>query len=138
MYGLKCDNCGTTAVIDCNCPQQVREARAAGSSLPHVDQCPMSSNLGNLLVCKSGTDCCQEDHDHDAAANACPADHSAEPCPDPAGCGVDGHGRGENPDAECQGGHHAKGVSGCTVCRPMTIIAFGPDSFLDLLAPQKG
>jgi hypothetical protein len=56
-------------------------------------------NAHLALVCK----CCPDDHDHGAAANACPGaggiGHNGTPC------GV--------------------GVPGCTVCRPLIYKGFG-------------
>ncbi len=60
--------------------------------------------------------CCPEDHDHDAAANACTGGHETAECPAGPGCLVL-TAAGE----DCPGGHCAKGVDGCTVCRPVTI-----------------
>jgi hypothetical protein len=84
-------------------------------------------------------DCCHDNHDHAAAANACPGGHDDEPCPEPETCKVwkgaiaDAHHplfkAGSHPlfsgntVPECPGGHCHKDVAGCTVCRPLIITA---------------
>jgi hypothetical protein len=81
--------------------------------------------------------CCHIAHDHAAAANGCSGDHAGAACPNPAWeCRV---WRGAIADAfhplsdgthplyegnvppPCPGGHCAKGVAGCTVCRPLIV-----------------
>jgi hypothetical protein len=42
------------------------------------------SNIGAAVTCIPGKGCCEQQHDHDAAANACPGNHG--PCSDPAAC----------------------------------------------------
>jgi hypothetical protein len=123
MFTLTCDGvCGTTAYADCQCPDGY-DPRTAG----HLPGCQMV-NLGALVVCPADSDCCQEDHDHDAAGNACTADHPAGSCPAPAACKLWANVRShhEDPDAaglpvSCPGGHCGKGVPDCTVCRPITV-----------------
>jgi hypothetical protein len=68
------------------------------------------------LACPPGSDCCQEDHHHGDAANSCAGGHGA--CPAPAACPVWG-----DQEGDCPGGHCGLGVDGCTVCRPITILA---------------
>lgn len=71
------------------------------------------SNPDAFLTCS----CCPEPHDHAAAANACPQGHDGAECPTGAACLV------VTPEGEdCPGGHCAKGVDGCTVCRPVTVM----------------
>jgi hypothetical protein len=91
--------------------------------------------------------CCPIDHDHAAAANACPGGHDGQPCPHDAGAcpmwkGVQAAvaSAGHTPEkvaqtlgvpvevlqGDCPGGHCAKGVDGCTVCRPLTITLLAP------------
>lgn len=54
--------------------------------------------------------------DHAAMANSCSGQHDGSACPDGTNCIV------LTPLGEdCPGGHCAKGVEGCTVCRPITI-----------------
>jgi hypothetical protein len=104
------------------------------------------SNLDANVTCVPGYGCCAEDHDHAAAANACPgfltqdqlragavAGHPGEACTivhphDPATCKVclDPAAGEHGPEVgngghECAGGHCGPKVSGCTVCRPITI-----------------
>jgi hypothetical protein len=75
--------------------------------------------------------CCPEDHDHDAAANSCDGitgAHDGQPCPKDRLCTV------YTPAGDpCPGGHCAKGVSGCSVCRPLVITAM-PGSGTAVLA----
>lgn len=65
--------------------------------------------------------CCPEDHDHNAAAAACPGanlNHADVPCneDDPVhGCHVTPAGE------DCPGGHCGLRIDGCTVCRPVHI-----------------
>jgi hypothetical protein len=42
------------------------------------------NNLTANLSCPESAGCCQQDHDHEAAANACPGGHGA--CPEPSTC----------------------------------------------------
>ena len=70
------------------------------------------------LTCPPGSACCQEDHDHAAAADSCTSAHEGHDCPDPATCG-------SFPDVDgCPGGHHGYGVTDCTVCKPLIIAAW--------------
>jgi len=79
------------------------------------------------LACPPGSGCCEQDHDHDAAANACPGGHGACPSPDncPVWLGMQPH--LENSNARdlsagpCKGGHCGLGVKNCSVCRPLKI-----------------
>lgn len=65
--------------------------------------------------------CCPLNHHHGQAANACPGagiNHTGADCPEnePENCTV------LTPvGVDCPGGHCGLGVSGCTVCRPITI-----------------
>lgn len=71
--------------------------------------------------------CCPQAHDHAAAANACPRGHEGQPCPHPEGkCTAVPAGQA------CPGGHCGLGVAGCTVCRPVTVIALGDSARLAL------
>jgi hypothetical protein len=123
MFTLSCDGgCGTIAYADCSCPEGY-DPHTAG----HLPNCQMV-NLDALVVCPPASDCCKEDHDHAAVANACEAAHTT-PCVDPLACklwaNVLSH---QDPDvpndlpASCPGGHCGVGVPGCTVCRPITVI----------------
>jgi hypothetical protein len=79
-----------------------------------------SSSPDAALTCS----CCPEQHDHAAAANACPGSHP--PCPDTESCvfhGLEeGHPRtGDGALAgHCWTGYGTK-PDGCTVCRPVAI-----------------
>jgi hypothetical protein len=121
---LICKGCGTVAYADCSCPDGY-DPHTAG----HLPGCAMG-DLDGQVVC-TGSGCCQEDHDHAATANACPAKggHPAGSCPNPSSCELWTNVRShhEDPDADglpvsCPGGHCGFGVPGCTVCRPITII----------------
>ena len=79
------------------------------------------------LSCPPGSGCCEEDHHHGRAANSCPGGHGACPVPDscPVWLGMQPH-LPESPLKDtsagpCPGGHCGAGVSGCVVCRPVTI-----------------
>jgi hypothetical protein len=61
----------------------------------HLRECAMADLGANVKCDGSSSDCCTEDHSHDQVANACDADHET----------------------------HGKGVKGCAVCRPVTIVA---------------
>lgn len=126
MLHVQCPGCLTDAYIECDgCPDSLL---ASGT---HLDACRMT-NLDLQVTCPPGGSCCQEDHDHGAAANACPRDHT-DPCPEPASCKVwAGMKAAVHPDAEppphlahltgdCPGGHCHKDIPGCTVCRPLII-----------------
>jgi len=79
------------------------------------------------LVCPPESDCCQEDHHHGQAANACTSGHGA--CPNPDNCavwlGMQPHQENSNQrdttTGPCPGNHCGVGVDGCTVCRPLKI-----------------
>ena len=62
--------------------------------------------------------CCPLDHDHDAAANACPGSHP--PCPDGDTCVYSAAEGGHPPGGHCWTGYGTK-PDGCTVCRPIVI-----------------
>jgi hypothetical protein len=105
---LTCNGCKTSSVASCDCPTPEE----------HLEGCPFN-DFGAALRCPPGSGCCAEDHSHDAAANACPgagSGHAGAACPAPDSCiAVTPAGQA------CPGGHCAKGVPGCTVCRPITI-----------------
>jgi hypothetical protein len=115
---LTCNGCKATAVVSCpGCPPG-----------GHLEDCAFR-DLGAALSCPAGSGCCAEGHSHDAAANACPGAGTGHPgaaCPHPesADC-IAVTPRGE----PCPGGHCARGVPGCTVCRPITV------TILDLDVP---
>jgi hypothetical protein len=112
--------CGAWAVIDCSCPPG-EPARG-----PHLEACPLA-DIDSQVTCLPGYGCCQEDHHHGEAANACPGGHGE--CLTPAACATWHGGMGQPEDTPCPGGHCGMGVDGCTVCRPLTIT---------ILAPQPG
>jgi hypothetical protein len=139
MFIVRCDGCGAETITGCACPPEMANVPA------HVADCPML-DLGAQVTCPPDSGCCQKPHSHDQAANACAVDHTGQPCPhpDPLACptfrsgpgkGGPGTGISCDPDAHaagqhtacpahgdgCPGGHHAKGVEGCAVCRPVTI-----------------
>jgi hypothetical protein len=125
LIQLFCPGCQTQVFLDCTCPPG--HALNVGA---HHPECALA-NPDASLVCAADSDCCSEDHDHAAAANACPGDHDGEPCPDEMKCRV---WRGGAPDVlhpqfdpatgvpPCPGGHCHKDVKGCTVCRPLMIV----------------
>jgi len=97
------------------------------------------ANPDAAVACPPDSDCCHENHDHAAAANACPGNHADAECPEPKNCRV---WKGATADAkhplfvagshplfkgsdpgDCPGGHCHKDVQGCTVCRPLIITA---------------
>lgn len=138
---LQCQGCGSATTVDCTCPPEL-------ANLPlHMPDCPLT-DLDANLACKPGAGCCSDDHgglSHGAWANACPADHAGQPCPAPDTCTVwAGMVRdaaaldpanpvhaairaqleqmyGRPITGPCPGGHHAQGVAGCQVCRPITV-----------------
>ncbi len=79
-------NCGTSAYAEClpGC-DAVPGAHLAG--------CP-AADLDALVTCPPGAGCCEIDHHHGQAANACTGDH--------------------------EGPHHVDNP-GCAVCRPLVI-----------------
>lgn len=124
---VQCPGCLTQAYIGCTCPE--------GFTLQfgrHYPECAMAGPDAQVTCDPASThpNCCHIEHDHAAAANSCPEDHSADPCPHPAGGCKVWHGatadtrhpqyRG-SPPGNCPGGHHGKGVRGCTVCRPLIL-----------------
>lgn len=129
MLRLQCQGCGTSAYVDCECPEG-HPKEVVG----HHNKCPLD-NLGNAVVCPPDSGCCQVDHGgggHDEAANACPGGH--RDCPTPMACPVwEGQRARVGPDDEtpdhlahlnsdsCPGGHCHKDIDGCTVCRPILI-----------------
>ncbi len=111
---LKCGNGHEFYVPDC-------APECAAIMGAHLDGCP-GADLDALLACPPGSGCCELQHNHGDAARACPEDHAAagHQCahPEPADCPV---WAGTEAAGSCPGGHHGLGVTGCTVCRPMTI-----------------
>lgn len=113
---LSCNGCEATSVVSCaGCPPG-----------GHLDTCPFR-DLGAAVSCAPESGCCAEPHSHDQAANACPGAGTGHPgaaCPraDSAACvAVTPHGE------PCPGGHCAKGVPGCAVCRPITVTVLDID-----------
>jgi hypothetical protein len=144
-FHAQCLGCSSSAYVDCLCPAGFDPA-AAGFHVAGV--CPMA-NPDAEVVCPdpAKTGCCPINHDHAAAANACPGGHGA--CPEPADCRLhagikaqhvalraalaeDGHddlaaavpepGSAELPH-DCPGGHCHKDLPDCTGCRPLIITA---------------
>jgi hypothetical protein len=119
---LSCDNCKATSVVSCSgCPPEGHLGPPEG----HLDICPFK-DLGAALSCRPGSGCCPEDHSHDGAANACPGAGTGHPgaaCPAAAADCIAVTPRGE----PCPGGHCARGVPGCTVCRPITVTVLDLD-----------
>lgn len=121
---LQCDGCGTQAFADCTCP-----AGHAANVGAHHPECS-HADLDSLVTCPPGSGCCAQDHDHAAAANACPGGHEDVPCPDEASCRV---WRAGVPDVlhpqfspatgvpPCPGGHCHRDIPDCGVCRSLTI-----------------
>lgn len=129
---VTCPGCSTQAFLECACPAGFVDAVGA-----HHGDCT-HANIDANVICPPGADCCQESHDHAAAANACPGGHDDEPCPDePHKCAVWKGAIAEayHPDfvpgshplfsgtdiPPCPGGHCHKDIKACTVCRPLVI-----------------
>src|SRR5260221_2535974 len=73
-------------------------------------------DIDSAVICAPGStspDCCHVEHDHAAAANACPRGHGE--------CTLDKCGALTPVGDPCPGGHCAKGIEGCTGCRPLTV-----------------
>jgi hypothetical protein len=125
----------TQAFLECTCPPGHTENVGA-----HHPECS-HRDIDAAVTCPPGSDCCQQDHDHAAAANACHGGHE-DPCPEPPGkcrawntatadarhplyegghplLGADHQPGDDIPD--CPGGHCHKDVRGCGVCRPLVI-----------------
>lgn len=131
---VQCPGCLTQAYIGCSCPEGFTAQFGR-----HYPECALSNPDANVTCDPASThpNCCRKDHDHAAMANSCPEDHAGDPCPHPAGqCRTwrgaiaDAYhpaGDGTHPLYEghvpppCPGGHHGKGVRGCTVCRPLIL-----------------
>ena len=119
---LSCDNCRASRVASC--------LPGCAPETGHIPECPLN-DLDAALTCTAGGGCCAVQHNHGQAANACPGiglNHHGAPCshPNPLACLV------VTPEGtECPGGHCGKGVDGCTVCRPITIM------ILDLGTPMS-
>lgn len=129
MLQVTCKKCQASAYVDCTCPPA---SKPAGGHHPF---CALT-DLGSNVQCDPDSGCCQKSHSHDAAANACPGiaagGHPGAPCPDEGSrCLVysGGHSAAQDlaPEArvrragKCTGGHCGPGVTGCTICRPVTI-----------------
>src|SRR5215467_13940066 len=78
MYTVTCPQSGMSTVVACACHQVGHDAAAAGA---HHERCQMN-NLTSNLACPPEAGCCQEAHDHEATANACPGGHGDCPVPD--------------------------------------------------------
>ncbi|SRR6266571_7178695 len=105
MLHVQCPGCMTQAFLECTCPPGW--LAAAGQHQPGCTHANPDANL----ACPPGSSCCQQDHDHAAAANACPGGHGD--CPEPDKCPTwatavadtrHPHYRGE-PPGPCPGGH---------------------------------
>lgn len=129
MLHIQCPGCQTATFVQCTCPPETPG---------HLAGCPYVS-LDAQVACPPDSDCCQEDHDHGAAANACPhlsdpSHHEGTPCPEPDSCKIwtsdnrDEHRelrKAGEPVPDCPGGHCHKDLPDCTVCRPLTITFVG-------------
>jgi hypothetical protein len=130
-------------VVSCGCHLVGHPVAETGE---HHARCQMA-NLTSNLACPPASGCCQEDHDHEAAANACPGGHGD--CPDPGSCalhasvrahyratldahrahveagGQDRHAIEDlaEPPPSCPGGHCHVALPDCTVCHPVIITA---------------
>lgn len=148
MLLLTCKGCAATAMVPCTCPPEMAD-------LPfHAPGCP-TGDPDAQLICAPGSSCCADSHgglSHGKWASTCPGgsfNHPGEPCPAPDTCGV-WHGMARavadldpgNPQhmavkaeleamygrpvaGPCPGGHCARGVAGCRVCRPITVSWIG-------------
>jgi hypothetical protein len=146
-YQLTCPQSGVSVTVDCACNQVGHNPVAAGK---HHDRC-MMNNLTSNVKCPPGSGCCEQDHDHEAAA-ICPQDHDMA-CPEPGTCSLwasalahhaaaraaleahvadpdapvpdeehFAHALAEPPES-CPGGHCHKDIPGCNVCHPIIITA---------------
>lgn len=114
-YLVSCDGCGTTALVPDHKMQQPGYPEAA-------------------VVCRdpAKTGCCTIDHDH--RVTTCDADHSSEPCAQPAGslaCTV-----ASEVGEDCPGGHHSSGLESCAACRSLTITV--PEGEGPVIRPGPG
>lgn len=149
MFTVTCPVSGASAVVACACDQVGHDPAAAGA---HHGRCQMN-NLTANVHCPPEAGCCPEDHDHEAAANACPGGHG--PCPEPGSCRLHAsvkahhaamiahaeadHGpqdtwadqgltailaaAAQPPPGDCPGGHCHKDLADCTACHPVIITA---------------
>ena len=148
-YHITCPDSGFNVTVDCACHQVGHDAVAAGV---HHEQCQMNNLTANLPCSDPGVPgCCEEDHDHEAAAAACPGGHGE--CPEPATCrqhlanvrhyeamaahaaehdGPEAHAFAAmaEPPGECPGGHCHRDIKDCTVCHPVIITAGGTAAVL--------
>ncbi len=136
-YHITCPQSGVSVTVSCGCHLVDHDPMAAGA---HHGRCQMNDLTANVR-CPPEAGCCQEDHSHEATANACPGGHGA--CPEPDSCrlhesvkahmdslrahaaaeGLDDHPSAMRlPDA-CPGGHCHKDLKDCTVCHPVIITA---------------
>jgi hypothetical protein len=121
---VTCPGCSTQAFLECSCPDGFLDAVGA-----HHGDCS-HADIDASLICPPGSACCTQNHDHAAAANACPGGHDGAACPDASTCRV---WRGGAPDVlhpqfdpatgvpPCPGGHCHKDIPDCGVCRPLVI-----------------
>lgn len=132
MLQVLCPGCTTQVFLECTCPPgYVAVAGEHHATCSHRD-------IDANVTCPPDSDCCQADHDHAAAANACPGGHEDAACPEPKKCKV---WAGAIADArhplfepgshplfsgaaipDCPGGHCHKDIPGCTVCRPLHVV----------------
>jgi hypothetical protein len=128
MLQVQCDEHGTSAYVDCRCPEIGHNPAVAGV---HHPACGFS-DLGANVTCPPDAGCCAEDHSHDTAANSCPdiglpfgERHGKAACPEPpGGCKLWRNmnpGGGTTGPGPCPGGHCHKDIEDCTVCRHLTI-----------------
>jgi hypothetical protein len=138
MLHILCPGCLTSAYIDCACPPgwdpvtrghvtaAIAAIAVAAAGAP-VAPCP-AGDLDAAITCPPGSPCCQEDHHHGEAANACPGGHAD--CPEPGTCLVWKRTQASvHPDeplprhlaGDCPGGHCHKDLPDCTACRPLII-----------------
>lgn len=142
MIQVQCPGCMSQVFLDCTCPPG--HAANVGAHHPECSHASIDAQLN----CR----CCPQDHDHAAAANACPGGHGS--CPDagrdcrtwrgiiadalnPA-VGPESHPAFEGSEIpDCPGGHCHKDIPDCTVCRPL-IITVMPGTDISLTANRGG
>lgn len=122
MLILLCKGCGTTATVECGCPPELADVPV------HAGGCVMlDPDAAHSCGCCDGT--AHPGVSCGKAAIACPGGHGACPAPDAcelwlAATANTRHPLYEGPPAgPCPGGHCGKDVPGCTVCKPLLIIA---------------
>jgi hypothetical protein len=139
----------TQVFLECTCPPGHTATTGA-----HHPECSHADIDAKVACPPEATQCCQVDHHHGNAANACPGGHDDVACPEPPGqCKV---WRGAIADAfhpefvpgshplfsgakppPCPGGHCHAAIPDCAVCRPL-IITMLPGSAEVTLAGQAG